>query len=282
MSILYCLEIVVTKDCIDTLIGILFQQVTYGWEEEEVSSYETIFRVHSDNRIFIESLVTTIRQFLPNSIVHVKQVPVQDWSIAWRKFFTPVEAGQFLVLPPWLVGTTISTNLYTIIIEPKCAFGTGHHASTVLCLEALSYLAREKYIRSGMQFFDLGTGSGILGIACAHLGLIGLGADIDPIAVSNAQENSICNNVSERFSIIEAGIEAGTGRVFDLIIANILAEPLKIVAPNIITSLASRGSIILSGLLNNQADDVEAAYIQLGKAHRMYSGDWVALIWHTG
>ena len=91
-----------------------------------------------------------------------------------------------------------------IIIEPKSAFGTGHHNTTVLCLEAITELLASGRLKAGQRFFDVGTGSGILGIACCLNGLAGLGSDIDPVAVDNALENVVINKVADDFRIVRA------------------------------------------------------------------------------
>lgn len=280
MSKLLCIEIIAEDTQLDVIISILFQYIPYGWEEESLSTGEIILRIHCDNYEVKHTVCNKLQCVFPNIKIHVKEVPIQDWSIAWRDFFTPVTADQFLILPPWLVDTTPKREQQIIVIEPKCAFGTGHHATTVLCLEAISLCAKKGYLQPGMRFFDLGTGTGILGIACSLLGLTGIGADIDPIAISNASENIALNKVESKMVITEGGVEAGVGEYFNLIVANILAEPLKCLALDIIKLLAPYGNLILSGLLDYQADDVEAAYSKLGKAQRVVSGEWVALIWN--
>ena len=166
-----------------------------------------------------------------------------------------------------------------IIIEPKSAFGTGHHNTTVLCLEAITELLASGRLKAGQRFFDVGTGSGILGIACCLNGLAGLGSDIDPVAVDNALENVVINKVADDFRIVPGSAEAGEGEQFDLVVANILAGPLRELAPALIARMKPGACLVLSGLLDVQADAVEAAYAELGKARRVQSGDWVALVW---
>lgn len=274
------LDITVVETQVDTVTGVLVRLISYGWEEESLPTGETLFRVYCDNAIVLEGLTGALRAFAPEALLVQTTVARQDWTVAWRAFFTPVTAGAFLVLPPWLQESTPLEGHLPIIIEPKSAFGTGHHATTVLCLEAITKLHQEQRIKAGMTFFDVGTGSGILGIACSLLGLTGLGSDIDPVAVDNALENGVINKVDSRFIIAAGSAEAGEGRRFDLVLANILAGPLKELAPELLCRLKSGGCLVLSGLLDVQADTVEAAYAPtLGPAQRLVSGDWVALIW---
>lgn len=146
-----------------------------------------------------------------------------------------------------------------VLIEPKSAFGTGHHATTALCLGVVSDLLDQGRIASGQTFLDLGTGSGVLGIACCKSGLSGLGLDIDPLAVDNALENRELNQV-RGFDAALGGIEAAVGHSFDLVLANILARPLMELAPAVAAARKPHGCLVLSGLLEIQADGVEAAY----------------------
>ncbi len=114
--------------------------------------------------------------------VEQTSIPRQDWTVAWREFFTPVRAGQFIVLPPWLFETTPLEGRKPIIIEPKSAFGTGHHNTDgAVASKRLPNSWPRAPSRPGSVFFDVGTGSGILGIACCLNGLAGLGSDIDPV-----------------------------------------------------------------------------------------------------
>ena len=250
------LDIVVDEEQYDTVAGLLVRNISYGWEEDSLPTGETRFRVHCDNAIVQENLLSALRAWLPGLDVEQTSIPRQDWTVAWREFFTPVRAGQFIVLPPWLFESTPLEGRKPIIIEPKSAFGTGHHNTTVLCLEAITELLASGRLKAGQRFFDVGTGSGILGIACCLNGLAGLGSDIDPVAVDNALENVVINKV-----------------------ADVLAGPLRELAPALMARMKPGACLVLSGLLDVQSDAVEAAYAELGKARRVQSGDWVALVW---
>lgn len=165
------LDIVVDEEQYDTVAGLLVRNISYGWEEDSLPTGETRFRVHCDNAIVQENLLSALRAWLPGLDVEQTSIPRQDWTVAWREFFTPVRAGQFIVLPPWLFESTPLEGRKPIIIEPKSAFGTGHHNTTVLCLEAITELLASGRLKAGQRFFDVGTGSGILGIACCLNGL---------------------------------------------------------------------------------------------------------------
>ena len=274
------LEIIADEEEYDVITGLLVRTISYGWEEETLPTGETLFRVHCDNAIVQERLLSALHAWLPGVRLEQTTIPREDWTLAWREFFTPVAAGKFLVLPPWLLASTPTEGRQVLVIEPKSAFGTGHHNTTVLCLEAITSLLQEGRLKPGMRFFDVGTGTGILGMACCKNGMTGLGSDIDPVAIENALENVEINKTAEEFSLVLGSAEAGEGEQFDLVIANILAGPLRELAPELIARMKPEGCLVLSGLLDVQADTVEAAYVAaLGPARRFQSGDWVALIW---
>jgi ribosomal protein L11 methyltransferase len=130
-----------------------------------------------------------------------------------------------------------------------------------------------------MNFLDLGTGSGILGIACCRLGLSGIGLDTDPLAIENALENRERNNCPE-FDLAVGSMERVADRHFDLVLANILARPLQEFASDITRVLKNPGCLVLSGILTVQADEVEACYRREGfsPARRKQSGEWTALV----
>lgn len=281
MNTLIRYDILVTEEDLDCLSGALALNVPFGWEEESLPTGETRCRVHCGNREFMDTLAESIGRMVPAAQIEETLVPEENWTLAWREYFTPIACGKrFLVLPPWLRESTNLEGRIPVVIEPKSAFGTGHHATTALCLGVLSDLLDAGRIKAGMEFLDLGTGSGILGLGCCLAGLHGTGTDIDLLAVENAQENVVVNAV-QGFEILLGSVEVVAGRRFAVVVANILAQPLKDLAPEIVKLMAEGGCLVLSGLLVIQADGVEAAYTALGlpPAQRVVEGDWAALVW---
>ncbi len=274
------IDIVVEENDLDAANGVLALAAPFGWEEESLPTGESRLRLHTEYAEWADRFLRTLAATLPHARVEKSLVPKTDWAVAWRDFFTPVECGRrFLVLAPWM-DTSDPRGRTIILIEPKTAFGTGHHPTTALCLAAISDLFDQGRIAPGMRFFDVGTGSGILSIAAAKLGLTGLAVDIDSLAVDNTRENAAVNHVTDAIEIRQGSTEHVSER-FDLILANILAQPLREMAPDLLARLKPNGCLVLSGLLTLQADSVEAAYAALGlpPAQRASEGEWARLVW---
>lgn len=286
------IQLVVTIDAAldpsleDMLSAVLSLASPAGWAEETLPTGDIRAVVHTENPAHASEIEAAVREALPAAVVTRNVVEQKDWALAWRDYFTPVEAGKrFLVLAPWMEKEKKATERSVIIIEPKMAFGTGHHNTTALCLAAISDLADAGRISSGMRFLDLGTGSGILGIGCAHLGMTGLGLDIDLQSIENALENCEANGMSHTGEnpvfVVRRGSITDTDATYDLVLANILADPLVMMAPDIVKRVKKGGALVLSGLLTIQADKVATAYMAEGlpEPARMESGEWSALIW---
>lgn len=285
MKTIHRLEIVVAESDYDCATGLLALEVPFGWEEQSLPTGETRFRVHCEQKDFLERLQQLLKQTVPAAESALSELEETDWLAAWRQFFTPVCCGNhFVVLPPWLADTQDFPGRTPILIEPKSAFGTGHHATTALCLRVVSDLLEAGRLQHGQHFLDLGTGSGVLGIGCCKFGLTGEGLDIDPLAVDNAVENRALNAIApENFTVAEGSIDAVAGKQFDLVLANILARPLTEMAADIVRACRPGGCLVLSGLLEIQADGVTAAYKAQGlpEPRRIIDGEWAALVWDS-
>lgn len=285
MKTIHRLEIVVAESDYDCATGLLALEVPFGWEEQSLPTGETRFRIHCEQKDFLERLQRLLKQTVPAAESALSELEETDWLAAWRQFFTPVCCGKhFVVLPPWLADTPDFPRRTPILIEPKSAFGTGHHATTALCLRVVSDLLEAGRLQEGQQFLDLGTGSGVLGIGCCKFGLTGEGLDIDPLAVDNALENRALNAIApESFTVAEGSIGTVAGKQFDLVLANILARPLTEMAADIVRACRSGGCLVLSGLLEIQADGVTAAYRAQGlpEPRRIIDGEWAALVWDS-
>jgi ribosomal protein L11 methyltransferase len=213
--------------------------------------------------------------------VRVALLPDQDWIKLSQEGLPPVRAGRFFVFGAHDAGR-VPAGVIPIRIDAGMAFGTGHHETTALCLSVMSEVSRRKRPEN---MLDLGCGTGVLAIGAAKLWRSKVVAcDIDPTATSVARENVRDNQESPRVTVLTAdglGHPAIAMRApFDLIVANILAEPLTVLAPQIIRALAPGGIAVLSGILSWQENLVLSFYRRRNMAlrKRRRDGPWSALV----
>jgi len=180
----------------------------------------------------------------------------EDWADGWKKYFKPVRVGRFFIHPGWVKPDPDES--HPVRIDPSLAFGTGLHPTTQLCLKQLDGLLPAE------SFLDVGTGTGILALAAARCGVARVVAlDNDPEACRVARENLEKNGMQDKVEVIEGEISRVPGS-FALIAANILSGTLIPMAADLTTRLASKGVLLLSGLLIDEVDEVVAAYQAAG------------------
>ena len=187
----------------------------------------------------------------------IERVEDQDWVRLTQSQFDPIAISQRLwIVPSW--HDAPDPEAITLVLDPGLAFGTGSHPTTRLCLQWL-----EANLRGGESVLDYGCGSGILAIAAVKLGAGPVvGVDVDAQAVTAARDNAERNRVEASFHLPDA---APAGQ-FDILVANILTNPLKALMPLLATRVKAGGRIALSGILAEQAEDVMAIY---GRAFAM-------------
>jgi ribosomal protein L11 methyltransferase len=201
-----------------------------------------------------------------------------DWAEAWKAHYHPVRVGRRLFIRPLWVEAETSADDLVISLDPGMAFGTGTHPTTQLCLQSL-----EDHVQPGIKVLDLGCGSGILAIGAAKLGAGHiLALDIDPIAVKATEDNAEQNAVSDKITAQEGSLEniITSARRFDLIVVNILAKIIIAMCDQHLGDTVRPGGIALfSGIIHDQADDVEAALRKTGLEpfSRRQDGDWVLI-----
>ncbi|MBS4018555.1 50S ribosomal protein L11 methyltransferase [Azonexus hydrophilus] len=196
-------------------------------------------------------------------------VEEQNWVQLTQAQFDPIRvSGRLWIVPSWHESPDPSA--INLVLDPGMAFGTGSHPTTRLCLEWL-----ERTITGGESLLDYGCGSGILAIAAAKLGAAAVaGVDIDPQAVEAANANAASNDVVARFA---DSAEALAGE-YDVVVANILSNPLRVLAPAICAHVRAGGRLALSGILREQAEEIIAVYapwipLQVADVRE----DWVCL-----
>jgi ribosomal protein L11 methyltransferase len=281
-STLLKIEFTITEDLADVVGEFLTAKVAHGWEEMPLEDGLKITLYLEDHALGQSIAKEFQARFQDAGVTCVEEEP-EDWAMAWKDFFNPVTCGEkFTIFPPWLNGNEDNGTTH-IVIEPKMAFGTGHHPTTSLCLATIGSLAGSGAIKPGNTFLDLGTGSGILGIGLAKLGLKGVGLDNDPLAIPCAVENAEINGVADSLDLAVGTIDSlGEDILFDVIVANILSGPLIEMASDLLAHIAEGGSLVLSGILaDKQSDAVAAAYAKrgIGEPQRFIEGEWVCLVW---
>jgi ribosomal protein L11 methyltransferase len=212
----------------------------------------------------------------------VSELPETDWVAHVRRELAPVEAGRFFVYGSH-DADKLPEGRIPLLIEAAMAFGTGHHGTTLGCLKALDHLLNDGF--AATKVADIGCGTAVLAMAAARVwdGDI-IASDIDQVAVDVAEANLKANGMSGQVHCVEAAgfdhPDLQSHAPYDLIFANILKGPLVALSPEIAANLQDGGYAILSGILNEQADDVVSVYSHNGfnLVKRDEIGEWTTLI----
>jgi len=201
----------------------------------------------------------------------LREVEGRDWLAEWKKNWRPVEAGRFVIAPPWAeVGE--APGRIVVRIEPGMAFGTGTHETTRLCLAAI-----QRHFRGG-SFLDVGTGTGVLAIAAAKLRPDATveACDTDPLALTIAHENAMLNGVAERIDF-RVGSVIDDMASADFVCANLTADVILRLLPSLVA--ATCGHLVLSGILTTQTPSVTSRLRELGLPNYELAtdGEWAAI-----
>ena len=241
----------------------------------------------------VETLLAQVREGLLETACFVEigagtitagKTEDKDWINNWKEFFKPFTVGDILIKPTWEEVPPEHAGTCRIEIDPGTAFGSGSHETTQLCIRQL-----QKYVKPGCRVLDIGTGSGILGIAAVKLGAgAAFGTDLDENAVATAIENAAVNGIAgERFPIVAGNIleeealqeQAGL-ECYDIVAANILAPVIILLTGEADRYLKPGGLFITSGIIDTKEDAVKAAFA----AHpvweiveTIHQGEWVCI-----
>ena len=211
-----------------------------------------------ETKLQLESALGYMNMMYPMPTPIYRIVEEADWAEAWKVHYHPVRIGRRLLIRPLWTQVELQPDDVEIALDPGMAFGTGTHPTTQLCLEAL-----EDLIVPGANVLDLGCGSGILAIAAAKLGAQHvLALDIDTVAVEAALLNAEQNGAAEKITVQEGSLESlvTSARRFDLIVVNILARIIIEMCSQHLGEVVRPGGLaIFSGIIEEQANDVEAA-----------------------
>ncbi|BDT74549.1 hypothetical protein PKF022_02140 [Polynucleobacter sp. KF022] len=232
-----------------------------AWDRSAVTALFNPDIDASGSAIFIPELLESLKeagfQLAPPQ---EKTVEEQDWVRLTQSQFAPIQIGERIwVVPSWHDAPS-DPNAICLAVDPGLAFGTGSHPTTHLCL---LWLEQQGNLQN-QSLLDYGCGSGILAIAAAKLGCNPvIGTDIDPQAMVAARSNAEINHTTIRFVLPNEGaVELAAETKYDIVMANILANPLQVLAPALVNKMKVGGSIVLSGVLARQAEEVIATYSQ--------------------
>ena len=225
----------------------------------------------------LEELDLKIRELIqrfPDWVVQAKGISLkeEDWETAWKAYFKPIRIGRhFLIKPTWEQVDLLEGDI-VLELDPGMAFGTGTHPTTTLCLTTLEDLVKPEH-----TVFDLGTGSGILAIAAAKLGAKVEAVDLDSVAIKVAQENVDLNQVNDRVRVLRGDLGTVLTGQADVVIANIIADVILILLPDLKRILHAEGEFLASGIIENRAGDVEEGLKNAGFeiVERIFDSGWI-------
>ncbi len=279
-------ELLIAKEFGEAVSNFLIEQGATGIEELEGDPERERLRTYFPEDESKKRILSVLRRYLrslnkllpenPRAQITTASIPEQDWGENWKRFFKPVQVtSRFLVKPPWSK-VRLKRGQIPIEINPGMAFGTGTHATTVLCIRALEEALRKK----GQSVLDVGTGSGILSIIAAKLGAKeAWGIDIDGVALENARENVERNHVSDIVKIRKGSI-GSLRKKFDVVIANMDLKSLRRMRSPLVGRLGTQGVLILSGILEGEKESIRLHYLETGLLRWIQTsreGEWVCL-----
>jgi ribosomal protein L11 methyltransferase len=222
-----------------------------------------------------------LRAQLPDVTLESADVDDENWAARSQASLTAIRAGAFIVAPPWNRPREVEAGVTVVVIEPSRGFGTGHHASTRVCLRALSEVEM-----TGRRVLDLGTGSGVLAMAAAMKGAREvIAVDIDPDAIESARASAGLNQLPIEIEWLtedfrEAGLETGLHRrpVSDLVVANLTGGMLRASAERIQSLINPGGLLVISGFDETERDAVRQAFSPFDLVRFLSEEGWVSLV----
>jgi len=263
-------ELLVPKEFGEAVSNFMIEQGATGIEELDGDIKREKLRIYFPQNGKEKSILHGLHRYLKSlqkithgtsrSQIKTTSLPEQDWGENWKRLFKPVHVtSRFVVKPPWSK-IRLKGGQIPIDITPGMAFGTGTHATTILCIQALE----ERLQKKGLSILDVGTGSGILSIIAAKLGAkVVWGIDIDGVAVENARENVENNHVSDIVRIRKGSI-GHLQKKFDMIVANIDLKSLERLRIPLLRHSKKQGFLILSGILVEEKDRIRQHYLETG------------------
>lgn len=239
---------------------------------EDLADGVSVFFTSADRR---DAAQAALAAALPHAHLAPREVDDEDWAKRSQENLTAVQVGSLIVTPPWAVQANLESSAPTlqVVILPSMGFGTGHHATTRLCLETL-----QAFQLQGARVLDVGTGSGVLALAAAALGASeALGIDFDPDAITNANENLELNPglSGVRFQVVD--VRDALLPKADIVVANLTGAVLVQNAALLTSAVDTDGTLIVSGLQTHEYESVVSAFVGGRLASEKEEAGWMAL-----
>jgi len=233
-------------------------------------------------RRFEESINNLVHHDIDKGLGRIvwREVQEEDWASAWKEHFQPVKIGERIVVKPTWCDYLAGKDVLVVELDPGMAFGTGTHHTTVMCVRLL-----EDTVRPGSKVFDIGTGSGILAVAAAKLGASEVQAvDVDAVAVRIAGENVALNKVTDIVTVSRGDLLAAVDGRANIIVANIIADVIIRMAPDVANCLTEDGLFIAGGIIAERLGDVTAALLRSGLPIEKVAeeGGWATVLARRG
>jgi len=293
-------ELSVSPLLVDALSNFLTEIGAQGVYQEELesqaqgdfgeASHKEVLKAFLPFDIRLEHRLASLKTYL-DSLIYLfpeieelgfatETVVDQDWGEEWKKYFKPLRVSKNIVIKPTWERYAPAGRDIVIEIDPGMAFGTGQHPSTRMCLEAIEDIILKDRTIKNWRVLDVGTGTGILGIACAKLGADRVVCvDIDKKAAEIARENVAVNHVEDRVQIINRDVST-IHEPFDLIVANLTAKILMRLRTHLMSLIENAGYLVISGIIDQNKSEIESHFlVDIFTLHHIIAEkEWVCYI----
>ncbi len=248
-----------------------------GYDGVIIKTYITEERDVTDDINIIKERINALKGFgidIGDAIVELSEVDEQDWANEWKNYYKPTKIGEKIVVKPTWEEYEKKEDDLIVELDPGMAFGTGTHETTTMCIQQL-----EKYVNENSKVFDIGCGSGILAISAAKLGAKDvLAVDLDEVAVKVSKENVSLNNVDVK--VMHGNLMEVVNDKADIVVANIIADIIKILAKDIKNFMKEDAIFISSGIIHKKVDEVKNSLEENGLeiVEIQTLGEWNAIV----